>query len=212
MGAAKARPSPLSIALTPTLTAVELSELRRTWSAEFMPLLSDLPEPEGSGVKSAHFNSKAVPPTHLPSDERGEPQGEGENCAATRRFGPFVNRPSGKGRQFARHTGVSPGHFSLSSHHTAISQSGRRGLIANDELDQSASGDVAASEGRPDLNRCPPRRSVRRGGDQRHVYQNHRGEYRFRSWKYLFRCLGRLRQRRFHRFGRCKWRSVPKRE
>src|ERR1043166_4170186 len=41
-------------------TAVELSELRRTWSAEFIPLPADLAEPEGGGRKSALLNSTAV--------------------------------------------------------------------------------------------------------------------------------------------------------
>ena len=50
-------------------TAVELSELRWTWNAEFIPLPADLRELEGSGLKSTHLNSMAV-----------EVQGEGA-CA-----------------------------------------------------------------------------------------------------------------------------------
>src|SRR6266581_3516794 len=42
-------------------TAVELSELRQTWSAEFIPLPADLRVPRGSGLKSALLNSTAVP-------------------------------------------------------------------------------------------------------------------------------------------------------
>src|SRR5438045_4466013 len=43
-------------------TAVELSQLRRTWSAEFIPLPADLHVPRGGGLKSALLNSTAVPP------------------------------------------------------------------------------------------------------------------------------------------------------
>src|SRR5438128_12094707 len=52
-------------------TAVELSDLRPTWSAEFIPLPAGLPVPWGSGLKSALLNSTAVPLTPLPSDGRG---------------------------------------------------------------------------------------------------------------------------------------------
>src|SRR5438045_5259694 len=41
-------------------TAVELSQLRRTWSAEFIPLPADLHVPRGGGLKSALLNSTAV--------------------------------------------------------------------------------------------------------------------------------------------------------
>src|SRR5947207_16015009 len=44
----------------PGNTAVELSLLRRTWSAEFIPLPADLPVPRGGGLKSALLNSTAV--------------------------------------------------------------------------------------------------------------------------------------------------------
>src|SRR5438874_11680986 len=40
-------------------TAVELSQLRRTWSAEFIPLPADLHVPRGGGLKSALLNSRA---------------------------------------------------------------------------------------------------------------------------------------------------------
>src|SRR5438045_2487151 len=41
-------------------TAVELSQLRRTWSAEFIPLPADLHVPRGGALKSALLNSTAV--------------------------------------------------------------------------------------------------------------------------------------------------------
>src|SRR5213079_305154 len=41
-------------------TSVELSQLRRTWSAEFIPLPADLHVPRGGGLKSALLNSTAV--------------------------------------------------------------------------------------------------------------------------------------------------------
>src|SRR5437867_10305511 len=41
-------------------SAVELSELRWTWSAEFIPLPAEWRGPEGSGLKSALLNSTAV--------------------------------------------------------------------------------------------------------------------------------------------------------
>src|SRR5206468_7624419 len=41
-------------------TAIELSELLRTWSAEFIPLPAHLRVPWGSGLKSALLNSTAV--------------------------------------------------------------------------------------------------------------------------------------------------------
>ena len=44
----------------PGSTAVELSQLRRTWSAEFIPLPADLHVPRGGGLKSALLNSTAV--------------------------------------------------------------------------------------------------------------------------------------------------------
>src|SRR5437773_11638622 len=54
----------------PGATAVELSKLRRTWSAEFIPLPADLPVPWGSGLKSALLNSTAVRSGPLKSDRR----------------------------------------------------------------------------------------------------------------------------------------------
>src|SRR5438552_9276648 len=50
------------IAPLPFPTAIELSELLRTWSAEFVPLQAHLRVPWGSGLKSALLNSTAVPP------------------------------------------------------------------------------------------------------------------------------------------------------
>src|SRR5947208_9043652 len=44
----------------PGPTAVELSQLRRTWSAEFIPLPADLHVPRGGGLKSALLNSTAL--------------------------------------------------------------------------------------------------------------------------------------------------------
>src|SRR5436190_21104941 len=44
----------------PGPTAVELSQLLRTWSAEFIPLPADLHVPRGGGLKSALLNSTAV--------------------------------------------------------------------------------------------------------------------------------------------------------
>src|SRR5437762_12018355 len=44
----------------PAPTAVELSELRGTWSADFSPLPADLAKPEGGGLKFALLNSTAV--------------------------------------------------------------------------------------------------------------------------------------------------------
>src|SRR2546423_13566188 len=71
-------------------TAVELSQLRRTWSAEFIPLPADLHVPRGGGLKSALLNSTAVPltpprrgtgqPGLLPSWE-GLGVGSGAQCA-----------------------------------------------------------------------------------------------------------------------------------
>src|SRR5205814_9910061 len=58
---------------TSTPAAVELSQLRRTWSAEFIPLLADLHVPRGGGLKSALLNSRAVPrnqPSTNPSPAR----------------------------------------------------------------------------------------------------------------------------------------------
>ena len=46
----------------PAPTAIELSELLRTWTAEFIPLPAHLRVPWGSGLKSALVNSTAVPP------------------------------------------------------------------------------------------------------------------------------------------------------
>src|SRR5438552_17881291 len=43
-------------------TAIELSELLRAWSAEFIPLPAHLRVPWGSGLKSALLNSTAVGP------------------------------------------------------------------------------------------------------------------------------------------------------
>src|SRR5438093_9246268 len=40
----------------------ELTELRRTWSAEFIPLPADLRVPRGSGLKSALLKPTAVVP------------------------------------------------------------------------------------------------------------------------------------------------------
>src|SRR5438552_17905557 len=59
------------IAPLPFPTAIELSELLRTWSAEFIPLPAHLRVPWGSGLKSALLNSTAVHPGPLPSDGRG---------------------------------------------------------------------------------------------------------------------------------------------
>ena len=50
-------------------TAVELSQLRGTWSAEFIPLPADLHVPRGGGLKSALLNSTAVGPSPA-RDER----------------------------------------------------------------------------------------------------------------------------------------------
>ena len=47
----------------PGSTAIELNELLRTWSAEFIPLPAHLRVPWRSGLKSALLNSTAVPPT-----------------------------------------------------------------------------------------------------------------------------------------------------
>src|SRR5947208_7841656 len=44
----------------PRCTAVELNQLRRTWSAEFIPLPADLHVPRGGGLKSALLSSTAV--------------------------------------------------------------------------------------------------------------------------------------------------------
>src|SRR5438477_3743976 len=60
-------------------TAVELSLLRRTWSAEFIPLPADLHVPRGGGLKSALLNSTAVP---RPSP-RSSLAGRGRNWANT---------------------------------------------------------------------------------------------------------------------------------
>src|SRR6266536_5048479 len=56
-------------------TAVELSELQRTWSADFSPLPEELPQPEGGGLKSALLNSRAVPspPREGETGESGSP-------------------------------------------------------------------------------------------------------------------------------------------
>src|SRR5207248_6388925 len=48
-------------------TAVELSQLRRIWSAEFIPLPADLHVPRGGGLKSALLDSTAVPFIPLPA-------------------------------------------------------------------------------------------------------------------------------------------------
>jgi len=74
-------PSPCELSgERPGSTAVELSQLRRTWSAEFIPLPADLHVPRGGGLKSALLNSTAVLPGPLPAA-----QGEGihgEVCVA----------------------------------------------------------------------------------------------------------------------------------
>src|SRR5205814_9047210 len=55
-------PSPCEAGRGPGSTAGELSQLRRTWSAEFIPLPADLHVPRGGGLKSALLNSTAVRP------------------------------------------------------------------------------------------------------------------------------------------------------
>src|SRR5438552_3643211 len=54
------------IAPLPFPTAIELSGLLRTWSAEFIPLPAHLRVPWGSGLKSALLNSTTVHPDPLP--------------------------------------------------------------------------------------------------------------------------------------------------
>src|ERR1043166_570173 len=135
----------------PDPTAIELSELRWTWSAEFIPLPADLAEPEGGGLKSALLNSTAVHPG--PLRESGKqaapvqcsmldvgcwmltgidppsprPPGEGEQCTAVGRcgFGGSGGAPGGgSGGWGAGQVGVAP----LPSRAPASPSPGGRGL------------------------------------------------------------------------------------
>src|SRR5256885_11988568 len=54
----------------PGSTTVELSQLRRIWSAEFIPLPADLHVPRGGGLKSALLNSTAVTALGRPLQRR----------------------------------------------------------------------------------------------------------------------------------------------
>src|SRR5437763_1029963 len=75
--------APTNPPLTPT--AVELSQLRQTWSAEFIPLPADLHVPRGGGLKSALLNSTAVQPGPLPSDA--------ERVQVLHRWTPWARNP-----------------------------------------------------------------------------------------------------------------------
>src|SRR5438477_8117533 len=66
-------------------TAVELSLLRRTWSAEFIPLPADLHVPRGGGLKSALLNSTAMLPDPPPVTSRGEREKLAEYAKQIRR-------------------------------------------------------------------------------------------------------------------------------
>src|SRR5437667_2475701 len=76
-------------------TAIELSELLRTWSAEFIPLPAHLRVPWGSGLKSALLNSTAV------GSGRGGVRASRGNAASSPRPSPPSGR-RGRKEQSAR--------------------------------------------------------------------------------------------------------------
>src|ERR1044071_2462992 len=90
------------------------TELRWTWSAEFIPLPADLPEPEGGGLKSALLTPTAVQPESLPQARvtpaaaiRRESNAEFQHASVPNRRGRAAARR--RRSWMARHSGASGG-------------------------------------------------------------------------------------------------------